>query len=70
MSSSLCQSITQYSTYREPDGRTVTLPRDRCPICGYVFEPVNISNDCPTCKEPDIKSNELITEYDDYAWCE
>ena len=43
--------------------------RNRCPMCGYEFEPDEIKDEikCPRCKEA-CKKEELIGEWDDCAY--
>lgn len=45
-------------------------PHNRCPVCGYEFDPVEVANVCPrhgNGKES-FSADELIGEWDDCAY--
>lgn len=48
------------------------LPKDRCPICGECFDPVKEVNVCTNSGggTRTFSPEDLITENDDYEWCQ
>lgn len=44
--------------------------KDRCPVCGHQFDPVNPVNVCPFHNPTEaFTPDELVGEDDDYAYC-